>query len=248
MVYWESFFPNILITNKLITMVLFDLKTLGELTTGSLIKRQNRFLATAKVKNSIKKVHIADTGRLEEILTPNRELLLLKNRDELKTDYTLIAAKMEEGWVLINTKLHSKIAKKAIEKGVLGFIPQKIKSEVLYKNSRLDFKADNAFIELKGCSLVEDDICLFPNAPTSRGVKHIKDLIEAKNEGFEAYILIMAVRKCRCFKPHPTRDNEFKNIFFKALEEGVRFIGFFIKIDENLKILFDGELYLCKNF
>jgi len=241
-------------------LILFNLKTLGELTTGSLIKRHNRFLATAQVKNKIKKVHIADTGRLEEILTPHRELLLLKNRDGLKTDYTLIAAKMKEGWVLINTKIHSQIAKKAIEKGVLGFIPQKIKSEVLYKNSRLDFyiktskpsiklkktsKSDfevEGFIELKGCSLVENDICLFPNAPTSRGVKHIKDLIEAKKEGFEAYILIMAVRKCRCFKPHPTRDNEFKNIFLKALDEGVKFKGFFIKIDENLKILYDGEL------
>ena len=258
MVYWYigSFFPNILITNKLITMILFDLKSLGQLTIGFLIERKNRFLATAKVKDKIKKVHIADTGRLEEILTPHRELLLLKNRDGLKTDYTLIAAKMNEGWVLINTKLHSQIAKKAIEKGVLGFIPNIIKAETSYKNSRLDFyfktsKSDfevEGFIELKGCSLVEDDFCLFPNAPTSRGVKHIKDLIEAKKERFEAYILIMAVRKCRCFKPHPTRDNEFKNIFLKALSKGVKFKGFFIKIDENLKVLYDGELNLCKNF
>ncbi|BAF70776.1 DNA/RNA nuclease SfsA [Nitratiruptor sp. SB155-2] len=226
-------------------MILFDLTTLGELTTGSLIKRQNRFLATAFVDNQVKKVHIADTGRLEEILTPNRALLLLKNRPGLKTDYTLIAAKMEEGWVLINTKLHRPIAQKAIKQGVLGFIPKTLQAEVLFENSRLDFKADDAFIELKGCSLVQDNLCLFPNAPTSRGVKHIRDLIKAKEKGFNAYILIMAVRKCACFKPHPTRDLEFQTIFFKALQKGVRFKGFFIRIDSSLHVVFDGPLTLC---
>ncbi|BCD68802.1 DNA/RNA nuclease SfsA [Nitratiruptor sp. YY09-18] len=226
-------------------MILFDLKTLGELVTGSLIKRENRFLATALVHNKIKKVHIADTGRLEEILTPNRELLLLKNRPGLKTDYTLIAAKMEEGWVLINTKLHRPIAQKAIEQGVLGFIPKSIQAEVPFEKSRLDFKADNTYIELKGCSLVQDSICLFPNAPTSRGIKHIQDLIQAKEQGFDAYILIMAVRKCRCFKPHPTRDPVFQKVFYQALQKGVKFRGFFIKIDANLYVVFDGELDLC---
>jgi len=237
-------------------MILFDLKSLGQLTTGFLIERKNRFLATAKVDKKIVKVHIADTGRLEEILTPNRKLLLLKNRDGLKTDYTLIAAKMKEGWVLINTKLHSQIAKKAIENGVLGFMPNIIKAETSYKNSRLDFyfKTSNSdfevegFVELKGCSLVENGICLFPNAPTKRGVKHINDLIEAAMDGFKAYILIMAVRKCRCFMPHPTRDIEFKKTFQKALKSGVEFKGFFIKIDDKLNVVFDGELNLCKNF
>jgi len=227
-------------------LILFSLKTLGELTTGSLIKRQNRFLATAKVGNQIKKVHIADTGRLEEILTPKRELLLLKNRDELKTDYTLIAAKMEEGWVLINSRLHSTIANSAIEKGILGFKPKNLKKEVRFLNSRFDFKADNSFVELKGCSLVEDNICLFPNAPTKRGVKHIKELIKAKKEGFEAYILIMTVRRCKCFLPHPSKDEEFKKIFYEALKEGVKFRGFFVKIDKNLNIVYDGELKLCE--
>ncbi len=204
-------------------------------------------MATAKVNGDVKKVHIADTGRLEEILTPNRELLLLKNRSGLKTDYTLIAAKMEEGWVLINTKFHSTIAQRAIENGGLGFKPQRVKKEVVFGNSRLDFKADNTFIELKGCSLVQNGFCLFPNAPTTRGVKHIQDLIVAKKAGFDAMVLIMAVRKCNCFKPHPTRDETFKKIFFEALRQGVRFCGFFIRIDENLHVLYDGQLKLCYN-
>ena len=226
-------------------MILFDLKTLGHLTTGTLIERKNRFLATATIDNQIKKVHIADTGRLEEILTPNRKLLLLKNRPGLKTDYTLIAAKMEEGWVLINTKLHSSIAKKALEAGVLGFKPKTIQSEVRFGASRIDFLADTMLIELKGCSLVQNNTCLFPNAPTTRGVRHIGELIKAKKQGYEAAILIMAVRECRCFAPHPTRDEDFKKIFWQALQQGVRFFGFIIKIDSHFCIHYHKNLQLC---
>ncbi len=228
-------------------MILFDLKTLGRLTTGTLIKRQNRFLATALVEGEIKKVHIADTGRLEEILTPQRELLLLHNRPGLKTEYTLVASKMEEGWVLVNTRLHSPIAYRAIEKGVLGFIPKHIQKEVTFGKSRLDFQADEAFVELKGCSLVQNGLCLFPNAPTTRGVKHLQELIQISQKGFLAYLLIMAVRHCRCFMPHPTRDEKFKETFYKALKSGVKFRGFFIRIDENLQVVWDGNLDLCEN-
>ncbi len=226
-------------------MILFDLKSLGHLTTGSLIERENRFLATAIVHGQIQKVHIADTGRLEEILTPQRELLLLENRPGLKTDYTLVAAKMEEGWVLINTKLHSTIAKKAIEAGLLGFRPKKVQTEVRFGKSRIDFMADNMLIELKGCSLVENNICLFPNAPTTRGARHIEELMAAKEQGFEAAILIMAVRPCACFRAHPTRDEAFRTIFQKALQKGVRFFGFFIQIDTNFTIRYAGNLQLC---
>ena len=155
---------------------------------------------------------------------------------------------MEEGWVLINTKLHPQITQKALENGMLGFKPKNIKREVKFLNSRFDYRVDEAYIELKGCSLVEGNFCLFPNAPTSRGVKHIKELIKAKNMGFEAYILIMAVRQCNCFQPHPYRDEKFKKVFWEALRKGIEFKGFFVKIDENLNVIYNGELSLCKKF
>jgi sugar fermentation stimulation protein A len=226
---------------------LFDLKTLGELSTGRLKSRQNRFLALADVDGREAKVHIPDTGRLEEILTPGRELLLLKNRPGLKTHCTLIAAKMEEGWVLINTRLHIPIAKAALQKGLLGFRPQRIETEVTFGESRIDFLADDTYIELKGCSLVQDGVCLFPNAPTTRGVKHIRDLIAAKEAGYNAAVLILGLRRCQCFAPHPSRDENFKKIFDEAMARGVQFMGFFIKIDQNLEICYDGSLKLCYN-
>jgi len=223
---------------------LFDLETLGPALEGKFLERPNRFVAIAEVEGRRARVHVADTGRLEEILTPGRPLLLLKNREGMKTAYTLLAARMEEGWVLVNTRLHAPIAKAAIERGVLGFVPATLRSEVTYGGSRFDYRADNAFVELKGCSLVQEGECRFPNAPTTRGVKHLRELMEAKREGFEAYLLIMALRPCRCFAPHPFRDEAFLRTFYEALSSGVLFRGFHIRI-ENACVLYDGPLNLC---
>ncbi len=223
---------------------LFDLKTLGAAVTGTFLERPNRFVALAEVGRERVRVHVADTGRLEEILTPGRLLTLTKNRPGMKTDYTLVAAKMEEGWVLVNTRLHAPIARRAIELGVLGFVPRTVRNEVTWRHSRFDYLADDTFVELKGCSLVQEDLCLFPNAPTTRGVKHLRTLMEAKAEGHGACILVMALRPCRCFMPHPERDEAFKKAFHEALEAGVAFRGFHIRL-EGHSILYDGPLQRC---
>ena len=224
---------------------LFDLTTLGPKVIGRFVERPNRFVAVAEVEGETVRVHVADTGRLEEILTPGRKLWLLPNRPGMKTAYTLIAAEMEEGWVLINTRLHAPIAKGAIEKGVLGFTPQSVKSEVTYGASRFDYLADDNFVELKGCSLVQYDRCRFPNAPTTRGVKHLEELIEAKKEGYAAVLLIMGLRRCKCFEPHPERDPAFRAAFAKALDAGVEFRGFHVRIVED-RVVYDGSMALCE--
>ncbi|WP_456451823.1 DNA/RNA nuclease SfsA [Hydrogenimonas sp.] len=223
---------------------LFDLATLGKTVPGTFLKRPNRFVAIAAVHGRHERIHVADTGRLEEILTPGRPLLLLKNRPGMKTTYTLLAAKMAEGWVLINTRLHAPVARRAVELGVLGFVPESVKSEVRFGQSRFDYLADDTFVELKGCSLVQRNRCRFPNAPTQRGVKHLKELMKARKEGFRALLLVMALRPCACFEPHPERDETFRRTFFEALKNGVGFKGFHIKI-EGGRVRYDGPLALC---
>jgi len=223
---------------------LFDLSTLGPLIEGRFMARPNRFVAEALVEGRRARVHVADTGRLEEILTPDRPLLLLKNRPGMKTDFTLVAARMEEGWVLINTRLHAPIAHRAVELGVLGFVPESVKSEVRFGQSRFDYLADDTYVELKGCSLVQQRRCRFPNAPTTRGVKHLRELIDARARGHGACLLVMAVRPCDCFEPHPERDAAFRHTFYEALDKGVAFRGFFVRIASR-RVLYDGPLPLC---
>ncbi|BDY13685.1 DNA/RNA nuclease SfsA [Hydrogenimonas cancrithermarum] len=225
--------------------ILYDLSTLGEPVTGQFSHRLNRFVALAEVAGEKVRVHVADTGRLEEILTPGRTLWLLKNRPGMKTAYTLLAARMEEGWVLVNTRLHAPVARRAIELGVLGFVPHTVRNEVRFGDSRFDYLADDTFVELKGCSLVQRSHCRFPNAPTTRGVRHLRELMAAKAAGHGAILLIMALRPCDCFEPHPERDEAFRHTFYEALENGVEFRGFFVRI-ENRQLLYDGELRQCE--
>ena len=227
-------------------MKILDKSEFLSLKKGKFIERLNRFVGLCEVDGNLAKCHIADTGRLKEILTEGREILVIKNISN-KTDYKLISAKMEEGYILLNTSFHSKIAEKIIEKGYLGFKPVKIKREILYKDSRIDFLVDDRFyIEVKGCNLRKESLCLFPDAPTSRGTKHIKHLIELKNKGYESGIMIIAFRECEEFLPNYETDEEFSKYFLKALEVGVKFYGFIVRFDEDFNIVLNKTLKLSE--
>ncbi len=219
---------------------LFDLSYLGELKKGKFIKRINRFVGMVDVKGKSYLCHIADTGRLEEILTKGRDILLAKNPDNLKTDFKLLACKMEH-WVLINTSIHSKITDIAIKKGVLGFVPENIKREVKVGNSRLDFLIDGIYAELKGSNLLKNGRCLFPDAPTIRGVRHIKELIRLRASGIKSALIVMALRDCHYFKPNDRLDPLFSRVFNEAMEVGVIFWGYKVKVDGNF-VVYNGEL------
>ncbi len=226
--------------------ILFDLNKLGKLQKAFFLNRKNRFVGEIEIDGKIHSVHIADTGRLREILTEGREILVVKNRDGLKTDYKLISANMDNEWVLVNTSLHSKIGYVAIKKGVLGYIPTNIKREVKFGDSRLDYLVDgNTFIELKASNLLIGNRCIFPDAPTERGVKHLSELYTATKMGYKAIILIMGLRNCECFSPNKILDRKFSDKFTEVLNKGVEFIGFKIKINEEKKIVLNGSMKLC---
>ncbi len=231
-------------------MEVYDLNKLGKIEEGIFLERLNRFVGKIRVKNRVYSCHIADTGRLKEILTKDRKIWIVKNRAELKTDYKLISAEMEnDEMVLVNTSIHTKIALSSIKMGVLGFIPDKIKPEFKFGNSRLDFLINgNILVELKASNLLVENRCLFPDAPTERGVKHLKELLEAKRKGYESIILIMGLRDCDCFLPNKNLDTKFFDTFFNVLSGGVKFIGFKIRINkENKKIYINGKMEICKN-
>ncbi len=229
-------------------MELFDLNRLGKLEKGLFVERVNRFTGLCRIGSNIHTCHIADTGRLKEILTEGREIILVKNRPELKTDYKLVSARMEDGWILVNTSIHSRIGLEAINKGVLGFHPKKIKPEIKFGESRIDYLIDDdTFVELKGSNLLLDGRCLFPDAPTVRGVKHINELVRAVKNGYRAYILIMGLRDCSCFSPNTQLDPDFSRAFFEALRSGVKYSGFKIKIMDNGKIILSGKMPLCQS-
>ena len=219
---------------------LFNLKKhFGRLIPAGFVDRVNRFVVLARVEGEIKRAHLSDTGRLKELLVGGAPLLLAPNPNG-KLDYKVVAVKKEGKWVLLNTSLHSKIARLIIEKGFLGFKPRSVRSEVKAGKSRIDFLIDeNFYLEVKGCNLVIDGACLFPDAPTGRGKKHLEELVRLREKGYRCAVLFLSFRDCSCFMPNFRTDPDFGRAFKVALEKGVEFFGFKFFLDGER-----GELHL----
>lgn len=211
-------------------MHLFDLKTFGKLETAEFIERPNRFVGHVRINGELARCHVADTGRLKEILHLGRQVLLARNPAHFKTEYRLLGARMEE-WVLINTGIHSRIVRNAISGGILGFKPDHVRPEVPVAGGRLDFLVNHRlYIEVKGTNLLDGNTCRFPDAPSIRARRHLEELIRLKRAGFDAMIYILGLRNARFFEPNGALDPEFERTFRLALDAGVHYFGRKIKL------------------
>ena len=227
-------------------MVLLNLKEyFGEFTEGTFLERPNRFVALVEVNGQVKRAHVSDTGRLGELLERGAPVLLSPN-PKGKLDYKFVAVEKENEWVLLNTSVHSSIARKILESGLLRFKPKTVKPEFTFGSSRIDFLLNGNFLlEVKGCNLVENGICLFPDAPTERGKKHLLELTKALKKGYRAGVLFLSFRKCNCFLPNRKRDPDFSSTFLKALSEGVEFFGVQLGFLKTGEVIFRERLKFC---
>lgn len=225
-----------------------------KIVSGKFIARPNRFIAQVEVEGKCETVHVKNTGRCKELLLPGVEVFLDKSDNpERKTLYDLVAVKkLRPGKEPLLINMDSQIPNKAALEWlpVSGlFSPQaKFKREVTFGKSRFDIFAEDfdrkAFIEVKGVTLEKDNIAMFPDAPTERGVKHVNELIECIKEGFEAYILfVVQMKDVHTFKPHDAMHREFGDALRQAAACGVKVLAMdclvnpnSIKIDKPIKI------------
>lgn len=227
-------------------MVLLNLKEyLGDFVEGRFLKRLNRFVVLVEVGKKVKKAHLSDTGRLKELLKEGAPVLLSPNLRG-KLDFKFVAVKKENEWVLLNTSVHSKVAQRVLEEGLLGFRPKKIKPEFPFGSSRIDFLIDDSLLlEVKGCNLVVGKTCLFPDAPTERGRRHVEELLEAVKKGLRGALLFLAFRGCSCFRPNRITDPEFSELFYTALKDGIEFYGVKLQFLPSGEVVYRGSLILC---
>ena len=158
---------------------------------GVFIERPNRFIAKVAINGEEKICHVKNTGRCRELLTEGARIFLEHSADKTrKTEYDLVA--VEKNGVLFN--IDSQAPNKVFEEwistsGFFGNVTL-VRPERFFGNSRFDFyiEADGRaiFVEVKGVTLERDGVLLFPDAPTERGVKHPRELVEAKNQGYDA--------------------------------------------------------------
>jgi sugar fermentation stimulation protein A len=198
---------------------------------GTFISRPNRFIGEIRYKGLVESAHIHDPGRLKELLIEDVQVLFTYSRGKLK--YYIKAVKADDEWVLIDTALHSNIAEK-----VFNLIPEfsnvnEIRREVKIGKSRIDFLLDGVPLEVKGVTLVKDNIALFPDAPTERGARHVREIIE-----HNGIIFFLIFRKAKGFVPNIEMDSKFSKNLSEAKDKGIKIIP--------VQIEFDGKMiYYC---
>ena len=200
-----------------------------QLVEARFLTRLNRFAALVEMAGQEVMVHIANSGRMRELLVPGRRLLLTPAAGEhRKTQFDLALVDLGTTLVSADTRLPNGLVAEALAKGHLPqFIEYpELRREVRYGDSRLDFLLEGpsgrCYGEVKSVTLVVDGIGLFPDAPTVRGVKHIKELSRAVAEGYRAAIVFVVQRAdAVAMSPNDAADPAFGAALRAAQAAGV---------------------------
>ena len=204
-----------------------------DIVTGKFQSRPNRFIAMVDIDGKVETCHVKNTGRCKELLLPEAEVYLEKSGNpNRKTAYDLVGVK--KGKVLINmdSQAPNQAVKEWLEKEVYFKNITYLKPECKYGNSRVDFYLETAderkiFIEVKGVTLEEEGIARFPDAPTLRGIKHMKELEQAVQQGYEAYILfVIQMKGIKCFEPNDRTHLEFGDTLRQVAKKGVGVLAY----------------------
>ena len=194
---------------------------------GKFITRPNRFIAYVEIDGKEEVCHVKNTGRCKELLTPGATVYLeVAQNPERKTKYDLIA--VEKGTRLIN--MDSQAPNRAFLEWAPGFFGEsaKIFSERTYGKSRFDFYVETEdgkrhFVEIKGVTLEQDGVVLFPDAPTERGRKHILELCDCVKNGFVSHLFfVVQMKGVSYFTPNIATDPKFAEALKIAKQSGVK--------------------------
>ena len=203
---------------------------------GKFHSRPNRFIAKVWVDGVLETVHVKNTGRCAELLLPDVPVVLeVSDNPNRKTKYDLITVyKNGLGWVNIDSQAPNKVAKEWLEKQDYTWI----KPEYTYGDSRLDFymeKGEQKYLmEVKGCTLEIDGVGYFPDAPTVRGVKHLKELTKAVKEGYQCFAtFVVQMEGINEVRANVATHKEFGQALEEAVAAGVKVLCLGCKVTED---------------
>ena len=202
---------------------------LPPLTAGRFVRRDNRFRVTVRVAGEPVGAHLPNSGRLTELLTPGRLCWLAGfDNPRRKTRFDLRLVAYAGTLVSVDARLPNSLFAETVAKGRLEPFRRYacFEREVQYGESRLDFRLEGlesvCWVEVKSVSLVEGRRALFPDAPTSRGARHVRELTEIVCQGERAAVLFLLQRAdADVFSPHEERDPEFARALREAVDQGV---------------------------
>lgn len=204
------------------------------------LSRPNRFIAQVELDGVEETVHVKNTGRCRELLVPGCTVFLEESSNlARKTRFDLIAvekARSGQPPLLINmdAQAPNKVFGEWMAAGygaALGLPrPDLLRPETTWGNSRFDFyweeSKSRGFVEVKGCTLERSGLALFPDAPTLRGVKHLRELAAARRAGYQCTVcFVLQMKGCRAFCPNEATHPEFAQALRDAAEAGVRVLA-----------------------
>jgi sugar fermentation stimulation protein A len=229
---------------------------LDDLTPAVFLERRNRFVGSAEIDGERDIIHVADPGRLTELLYPGNRILLRKAPEgsPRKTRWSLMAAMGQEDWVLLNTFLHREVAQGILTDPCIspfGRLRQwKAEASPQGFRSRFDFLlhpegSGPVWLEVKGCTLRDGQRALFPDAPTTRGTRHLRELTQLSEEGCICAVMFLVFPAgVRCFAPNRDTDPDFHAAFLEAVGAGVGIYPLALRFNGSV-VMYRGSIPVC---
>lgn len=196
---------------------------------GIFLSRPNRFIAHVLVDGREEIVHVKNTGRCKELLLPGVTVYLYcaPEGSPRKTKYDLIAVQKGERLINMDSQAPNAVAEEWLRK----ILPHAdIRREVTFGSSRFDFRIiegnQTTFLEVKGVTLERNGTAMFPDAPTERGLKHLRELISCKEQGYGAAVLfVIKMKGITCFRPNDDTHPDFGRVLRNAQAVGVNIMA-----------------------
>lgn len=211
------------------------------------VSRPNRFVAEVDMGGARETVHVKNTGRCRELLLPGSKVVLsLSGNPARRTRYDLVAVE-KAGLGLVN--IDSQAPNKVMAEWLAGRGYDVVRPEYRYGNSRIDFYmergGDRFLMEVKGCTLEIDGVGYFPDAPSERGVKHLRELAKARREGCKCTVAFVIQMPCVTeVRPNVAAHPEFGEAWLEAAEAGVKLLFVGCNVTEDSLTVDDSRIFL----
>ncbi len=211
---------------------------------GNFIFRPNRFIAEVLINGKREIVHVKNTGRCKELLVEGATVYMedfAENMRGRKLQYSIVGVEKRRtdgsvNMINMDSQAPNKVVAEALNNEKLKLPGMDkivfIKPEAKCKDSRLDFFVKDSsgregYIEVKGVTLEENGVALFPDAPTIRGIKHLNNLISLKQKGYMAYVIfVIQMEKTKYFAPNAKQHKDFANSLKQAKLNGVEVLAY----------------------
>ena len=214
---------------------------------GTFLERPNRFIAICEIDGKEEICHVKNTGRCRELLVKGATVFLEKSTNpNRKTQFDLIAVQKNGKLINMDSQIPNYVVAESLEKIFNDIIC--VKQEYKYGNSRFDIyletKTEKIFVEVKGVTLENDGVVRFPDAPTERGIKHLKELQKAVLDGYRACVVFLVqMNNVKYFEPNYKTHPEFAEELKRAYKNGVEIFVYDsivkpdeIKLNSSIKI------------